>query len=98
MTAQTHVWTDEFICTFIAAEYRSFVNTLPQFIAEQIMRTIRDEMQAVIDAQEQRIAELAAPQWEPVSQSLEYDLITHAIKHGEIPQGYRIYRSKEPMS
>ncbi len=43
-----------------------------------------------------RNAELAAPQWEPVSQSLEYDLITHAIQHGEIPQGYRIYRSKEP--
>ena len=34
--------------------------------------------------------------WEPVPQSLEYDLITHAIKHGEIPQGYRIYRRKEP--
>ncbi len=44
----------------------------------------------------QRIAELEAQAArEPIPQSLEYDLITYAIKHGELPQGYSLFRRKE---
>jgi hypothetical protein len=45
------------------------------------------------DAAAARIAAQGA--WEPVPQSLEHDLITHAIKHGKIPQEYRVCRRKE---
>lgn len=30
--------------------------------------------------------------WKPVSESLEYDLTTHAIKYGEIPKPYCVCR------
>jgi hypothetical protein len=33
--------------------------------------------------------------WEPVVHSLEYDLVTYAIRHGKIPTEYRICRTVE---
>lgn len=43
-----------------------------------------------------RRARLPAPQptWERVPQSLKYDLITHAVQHGELPDGYDIIRRR----
>lgn len=48
---------------------------------------------AIADLQHERnYADGAAQEWQPVPSSLEFDLITYAIQHGEIPIEYHICR------
>jgi hypothetical protein len=61
-----------------------------------------DEMLAIVNqalaAKDARIAALEAQlreTWQPVPKSLEYDLVTHAIKTGEMPSGYTVCRKGE---
>jgi hypothetical protein len=86
------VWDDERIERSIAYD-KAALERVEMILIRYKMKDIRNDYEA-------KLAELTAEnaalrqrvQWEPVPQSLEYDLITYAIKNGEIEQGYRICR------